>query len=54
MNVCFGGELQWYSTFPDPETILATFKPIQEILKKTPRMDTPGAEPSATVSRSCQ
>jgi len=39
---------------PDYQAILALFKPIEEMLKKTPRMDMPGAVPSPTVSRSCQ
>jgi len=39
---------------PDYQAILATFRPIQESLKKTPRMDMPGAEPSCDVNRSCQ
>ncbi len=39
---------------PDYKAILATFKPIEGMLKLTPRMDMPGAEPSDTVSRCCQ
>jgi hypothetical protein len=39
---------------PDYQAILATFKPVEEMLKTTPRMDMPGAQPSSTVSRSCQ
>ena len=39
---------------PDYQAILATFRPVEELLKKTPRMDMPGAQPSRTVSRSCQ
>ncbi|NQU24364.1 MAG: hypothetical protein HQ567_24030 [Candidatus Nealsonbacteria bacterium] len=39
---------------PDYQAILATFKPVAEMLRATPRMDMPGAVPSDTVSRSCQ
>jgi len=39
---------------PDYQKILAAFKPVEETLKKIPRMDMPGAEPSGTVSRCCQ
>jgi len=39
---------------PDYQAILATFKPVEAMLKRTPRMDMPGAEPSCEVSRSCQ
>jgi len=39
---------------PDYQAILALFKPIEEMLRKTPRMDMPGAVPSETVSRCCQ
>jgi hypothetical protein len=39
---------------PDYQAILATFRPVTEMLGKTPRMDMPGAEASSAVSRSCQ
>ncbi|HYW78591.1 MAG TPA: hypothetical protein VE890_03405 [Thermoguttaceae bacterium] len=39
---------------PDYQAIRATFEPIESLLRATPRMDMPGAEPSCTVSRSCQ
>jgi len=39
---------------PDYQAILATFKPVTEMLAKTPRMDMPGAEASGTVNRCCQ
>ena len=39
---------------PDYRAILATFRPILEALAANPRMDMPGAVPSASVSRSCQ
>jgi len=39
---------------PDYQAILAAFKPVTEMLKKTPRMDMPGAEASCTVNRCCQ
>jgi len=42
------------TTDPDYQAVLATFKPITEMVKKTPRMDMPGAAPSLAVSRSCQ
>jgi hypothetical protein len=41
-------------TDADYRAILTLFKPIEAMLKKTPRMDMPGAVPSCTVSRSCQ
>ena len=41
-------------TDADYRKILATFEPIAELLKRNPRMDMPGAQPSCTVSRSCQ
>ena len=39
---------------PDYKAVLATFKPIGQMLKLTPRMDMSGAEPSDTVNRCCQ
>jgi hypothetical protein len=39
---------------PDYQAILATFKPVEEMLRRQPRMDMPGAKPSCEVSRSCQ
>ncbi len=39
---------------PDYQKILATFEPVTEMLKKTPRMDMVGAQPSDKVSRCCQ
>jgi len=39
---------------PDYQAVLATFKPVEEMLRRVPRMDMPGAEPSCDVSRSCQ
>jgi len=39
---------------PDYQKILKTFQPVQEMLKKTPRMDMPGGRPCPTVNRSCQ
>jgi len=39
---------------PDYQAILALFKPIEEMLAKTPRMDMPGAKPSCEVSRCCE
>ncbi len=39
---------------PDYQAILATFKPIQEMLGRRPRMDMPGAQPAADVCRTCQ
>ena len=39
---------------PDYQAILALFRPIEEMLRKTPRMDMPGAMPSLTVSRCCK
>jgi hypothetical protein len=39
---------------PDYKAILATFQPLLDRLKDTPRMDMPGATPSPDVSRSCQ
>ena len=42
------------TTDPDYQAILALFQPIEEMLRKTPRMDMPGAVPAVTVSRCCQ
>ena len=39
---------------PDYRAILATFKPVEEMLAKRPRMDMPAAVPSAGVNRSCR
>ncbi len=39
---------------PDYQAILATFKPTEQMLAATPRMDMPGGQPSSEVSRSCQ
>jgi hypothetical protein len=39
---------------PNYQAILAAFKPVEQMLKTTPRMDMPGAQPSSTVSWSCQ
>ena len=39
---------------PDYKAILATFDPVVEMLRNTPRMDMPNAVPSDTVSRCCQ
>ncbi|NQT39228.1 MAG: hypothetical protein HQ581_17145, partial [Planctomycetes bacterium] len=39
---------------PDFQAILAVFKPIEELLKKNPRMDMPGAQASEDVNRCCQ
>jgi hypothetical protein len=39
---------------PDYQAILATFRSLEQLLKKTPRMDMPGAQPSCEVSRSSQ
>jgi len=39
---------------PDYQAILATFKPVEEMLEQTPRMDMPGGEPNCEVSRNCQ
>ncbi len=38
----------------DYQAVLAVFQPIAEMLAATPRMDMPGAQPSSSVSRSCQ
>jgi hypothetical protein len=39
---------------PDYQKILATFRPVEEMLARTPRMDMPEATPSCDVSRSCR
>jgi len=39
---------------PDYRAILATFEPVEKMLKENPRMDMPGGEPSCNVSRCCQ
>ena len=39
---------------PDYQAILATFEPVEQMLKTTPRMDMPGAQPSCEVNRCCQ
>jgi hypothetical protein len=39
---------------PDYQAILATFKPIHEMLARRPRMDMPGGQPAAEVCRTCQ
>lgn len=39
---------------PDYQAILSLFGPIEEMLRKTPRMDMPGGVPAATVNRCCQ
>jgi hypothetical protein len=39
---------------PDYRAVLALFRPIEEMLRRRPRMDMPGAEPSPAVSRYCQ
>ena len=39
---------------PDYQSILATFRPVGELLNNTPRMDMPGAEPAAGVCRLSQ
>ena len=39
---------------PDYRTILATFGPIAEMLKQTPRLDMPGGRPAPDVCRDCQ
>jgi hypothetical protein len=39
---------------PDYQAILATFKPIEEMLARRPRMDMPGAKPAPDVCRTCQ
>ena len=39
---------------PDYQAILATFKPVDAMLKRRPRMDMPGAQPAADVCRTCQ
>jgi len=42
------------TTDPDYQAILATFNPVLDLLKKTPRLDMPGGQPSCEVNRSCQ
>ncbi|MHC4368669.1 MAG: HzsA-related protein [Planctomycetota bacterium] len=39
---------------PDYRAILATFEPITEMLKKTPRMDMPAGRPAPDLCRDCQ
>jgi len=39
---------------PDYQAILATFKPVQEMLARRPRMDMPGGKPAPDVCRTCQ
>jgi hypothetical protein len=39
---------------PDYRAILATFGPIEEMLKRRPRMDMPGGQPAPDVCRTCQ
>lgn len=39
---------------PDYRAILATFSPVEALVKSTPRMDMLGASPSPDVLRSCQ
>lgn len=39
---------------PDYQAILATFKPVEAMLKARPRMDMPGAKPAPDVCRVCQ
>ena len=39
---------------PDYHAILATFTPVSQRLKETPRMDMPGAQAACDVNRSCQ
>lgn len=39
---------------PDYQAILAVFRPVEEILRRRPRMDMPGARPAPDVCRTCQ
>ena len=39
---------------PDYQAILATFEPITEMLKQTPRMDMPAGRPAPNLCRDCQ
>ena len=39
---------------PDYQAVLATFRPIEEMLRKRPRMDMPGSHPAPDVCRTCQ
>lgn len=39
---------------PDYQSILATLKPLEEQLRKVPRMDMPGAKPAPEVCRACK
>jgi hypothetical protein len=39
---------------PDFQAVLAAFRPVEEMLTATPRIDMPGGKPSCEVSRSCQ
>ena len=45
-----------FSSKQDPayQAILATFKPVQEMLARRPRMDMPGGQPAPDVCRTCQ
>ena len=39
---------------PDYQAILATFQPVEAMLKARPRMDMPGGKPAEDVCRICQ
>jgi len=39
---------------PDYQAVLATFHPVEEMLRKRPRMDMPGSRPAPDVCRTCQ